>query len=220
MFGDMASSTTYSVQPLSAKCFWDFLNKIILINFRGVNLDWGTWPPSLTEASLSLNDHISLTQPCYIQNVLEEAFVCKCAMFKIYWYLWVFLPAVLVWDKTELYIDKIGPPRHMTKLCSHLSLPPRIPATTNQKNKNKCHLIKKGQGWQLDYPSSNHLRCNTMWPPSPSLQHWNPSYAYELVLVGLVFATSQTTGRTITSFQDRDKFWVHLWDNNKELLVN
>lgn len=107
------------------------------------------------------------------------------------------------------------------------AMQPFVPSTAHtryhksKKTKNKCHLIKKGQeGWQLDYPSSNHLRCNTMWPPSPSLRHWNPSYAYELVLVGLVFATSQTTGRTITSFQDRDKFWVHLWDNNKELLVN
>ena len=31
--------------------------------------------PLFDKASLSLNDNISLTQPCYIQNFLAEAFV-------------------------------------------------------------------------------------------------------------------------------------------------
>ena len=49
--------------------------------------------------------------------------------------------------------------------------------------KNTCHLKKKEQEGQRDYPLSNHLRCDAMWSPSPSPSpfrpHWNPSYAYD-----------------------------------------
>ena len=64
--------------------FLSFLNKILLMN------SWwrlGYLGPLFDKASLSLNDNISLTQPCYIQNFLAEAFVWTCAMFKIFRYL-------------------------------------------------------------------------------------------------------------------------------------
>ena len=62
-----------------------------------------------------------------------------------------------------------------------LSLPPRLPATAYPKK--YMSLKKKEQEGQHDYPLSNHLRCDTMWSPSPSPSpfrpHWNPSYAYD-----------------------------------------
>ena len=47
------------------------------MNFRGIIFygDWVAWAPFFIEESLSLNDNISLTQLCYIQNFLAEAFV-------------------------------------------------------------------------------------------------------------------------------------------------
>ena len=64
--------------------FLSFLNKILLMN------SWwrlGYLDPLFDKESLSLNDNISLTQPCYIQNFFAEAFVWTYAMFKIYRYL-------------------------------------------------------------------------------------------------------------------------------------
>lgn len=88
-------------------------------------------------------------------------------------------------------IDKIGPPRHMTHLCSHF-IPSTAPTRYRISEKIHITLKKKEQEGQHDYPLSNHLRCDTMWSPSPSRSplplplpappsrsHWNPSYAYD-----------------------------------------
>lgn len=56
-------------------------------------------------------------------------------------------------------IDKIGPSRHTTHLCS-----PFVPSTgsTRYRISEKMSLKKKEQERQHDYPLSNHLRCDTM----------------------------------------------------------
>ena len=83
LFGRTALSKTYSVQPLSGQCF----------EFSKQNspdellMATGVPGPLFDKACLSLNDNISLTEPCYIQNFLAEAFVWTCTMFKIYRYL-------------------------------------------------------------------------------------------------------------------------------------
>ena len=64
-------------------------------------------------------------------------------------------------------INKIGPFRHMTHLCSHF-IPSTAPTRYRISEKIHITLKKKEQEGQHDYPLSNHLRCDTMWSPSPS----------------------------------------------------